>query len=232
MVMKHPLTLLQNPAKFACYGCGTEGDVILYFSSNNKNPSDGSAHDALDLRPIPNESIFLATNDVKNCAGEESIVLELGHAIHRHCLTLCDEVKPSEQCNGCTMPIFGPYYSCSECNFFLHRSFTQLRSEIRHPFHLEQRPKPERPMSDWFFCCNLCWSLCSGFSYRCKYCDFTLNIMCSSILSVLNHEAHEHVLTLDSLHVNWPLSQLLDIGYNNARDVVQLLTISLRLQDI
>ncbi|GFY96218.1 cysteine/histidine-rich C1 domain family protein [Actinidia rufa] len=147
--------------------------------------------------PMLDESIYLTTDDVEERT-------ELRHFSHQHCLTLVcdDELKTGEQCNGCTQPISGPFYRCSQsCDFLLHKSCTQLRSEIRHPLHSEHRLKlyAKQPItSHGVFRCSFCSNYCNGFIYWCEHdgCKFGLDIKCSSIFGGLKHDAHDaHALT-------------------------------------
>jgi hypothetical protein len=49
-----------------------------------------------------------------------------------------------------------------------------------------------------FFSCNACDRDCNGFVYHCDKCNFDLDVQCSLISDIFNHEGHEHRLILSS----------------------------------
>jgi hypothetical protein len=95
-------------------------------------------------------------------------------------------------------PISPPFYTCTQCRFFLHKSCVELPRKMSHPLH--QHPfillvKP--PVVYKYFHCNGCH--CNGFVYHCHdKCNFKLDVQCSLRSSIMNHEGHEHQLILVS----------------------------------
>jgi hypothetical protein len=94
---------------------------------------------------VSNEFIGRATHLIKalNRAKEEGLHLgEIQHFNHlQHKLILCDgEIKDDKLCQGCIEFIISVlFYSCAQCNFFLHTQCTKLPNRIEqhqlHDFH-------------------------------------------------------------------------------------------------
>ncbi|XP_057506936.1 uncharacterized protein LOC130790072 isoform X1 [Actinidia eriantha] len=135
--------------------------------------------------------------------------MELDHFNHEHPLILHEE-EPKENggdeeiiCHGCDKQIVGTnYYSCEECNYFMHASCAQLPRQItQHSFH------PKHPLTlfinndegrNWL--CRRC-SACNHplgnrLAYACAQCDFNLGLECVSRPPSIVNRAHEHPLTL------------------------------------
>ncbi|KAB1227140.1 hypothetical protein CJ030_MR1G027741 [Morella rubra] len=117
------------------------------------------------------------------------IAVEIKHFNHEHELKLTDELDMKEQCDGCVLPIFPPFYSCTICRFFLHKSCAELprkkqQSHHRHPLILRTR-------HTW---CNACQRISKGFKYSCVECRFNLDVQCSLVPNILKHDGHEHQL--------------------------------------
>uniref|UniRef100_A0A7N2L3C0 DC1 domain-containing protein n=1 Tax=Quercus lobata TaxID=97700 RepID=A0A7N2L3C0_QUELO len=149
----------------------------------------------LELDEFANESSY-SVQKTKVGEGEIKIPIEIKHFCHEHDLKLIDELENYKICDGCVRPIFPPFYSCTECNFFLHKCCVELPRKKRHPFH--QHPfKLERP---FLAPCHACNYLSNGFIYNCKECDFGLDVSCSLIseLDTLTHVGHEHPLIFSS----------------------------------
>ncbi|PSS15656.1 E3 ubiquitin-protein ligase MID2 [Actinidia chinensis var. chinensis] len=172
--------------------------------------------------PMPNESISLIDKFVKKISLEgdnkEKREEKLNHFSHVHPLVLYNaqsdnhlcsgsELSTSNKqtndkiCNACVRPISSPFYSCSLCNFFLHKWCADLPNSIQSPSH----PHPlfllkERPDTSWdLFNCEGCGKLCNGFAYCCFKinCGNTyVDVKCASLPSSIVHEVHEHPLLL------------------------------------
>ncbi|KAB1227484.1 hypothetical protein CJ030_MR1G028864 [Morella rubra] len=63
-----------------------------------------------------------------NLKRDEEAGGEIKHFSHQHNLVLnCEELKQDEKlCEGCTLLISGPFYSCEQCSFFLHDKCAKL----------------------------------------------------------------------------------------------------------
>ncbi|KAI8011724.1 hypothetical protein LOK49_LG06G02704 [Camellia lanceoleosa] len=135
-------------------------------------------------------------------AGNESseVVGEIVHFSHQqHPLVLNDLEKNEKNgviCRGCWGQILGFAYSCSQCNFFLHRWCAELPPKIQHPIHpnhtltlIAISPSPS-------YQCNACSEPCDGFTFNCKICSFNLHAMCASIPSTIITGIHNHPLFL------------------------------------
>uniref|UniRef100_A0A7N2R0Q0 Phorbol-ester/DAG-type domain-containing protein n=1 Tax=Quercus lobata TaxID=97700 RepID=A0A7N2R0Q0_QUELO len=138
-----------------------------------------------------------AAYEVKNIKlGEDGteIAAKIQHFSHEHDLKLSDdEVLNNEKCDGCIQAIFPSFYSCVNCNFFLHESCAKLPRKKRHPLH-------EHPLTLFSelgsrrnrIQCYACQHHCNGFTYWCETCYFKLDVPCSLISDILTHPGHEH----------------------------------------
>ncbi|EOA35086.1 hypothetical protein CARUB_v10020196mg, partial [Capsella rubella] len=124
------------------------------------------------------------------------------HFLHEHHLQLDLSIIYDENklCRGCVLPIFeGRYYSCRECEFFLHETCAKADRIVTHALH----PHPLTLKIDCgyptgFFFCNACYRFSGGFVYQCpiKECNFDLDIRCASISEPYDYKRHEHPLFL------------------------------------
>ncbi|XP_059438984.1 uncharacterized protein LOC132171629 [Corylus avellana] len=128
------------------------------------------------------------------------IAVEIKHFNHEHDLKLIDEqLENDEKCDGCMWPIYPPFYTCSPCRFFLHKSCVELSRKKSHPLHGHPLILlPKAPYSGECFSCNACQRKCNGFVYHCDKCQFDLDVQCSLMPDIFKHEGHEHQLILDS----------------------------------
>jgi hypothetical protein len=64
----------------------------------------------------------------KTKVGEDKveIPIEIKHFTHKHDLHLTTKLENDKICDGCIRSIFPPFYSCAQCNFFLHKSCAEL----------------------------------------------------------------------------------------------------------
>ncbi|KAL4639744.1 hypothetical protein ACB092_03G240000 [Castanea dentata] len=120
---------------------------------------------------------------------------EIKHFSHEHDLKLIDEVLNDQKCNGCARALLGPFYSCSQCGFFLHKSCANLPKTMQLqllPYPLTLIPtKPGE-----IFQCISCKRGCNGFSYYEKEADLNFDVQCALTLAsdILTHKGHEHQL--------------------------------------
>ena len=155
-----------------------------------------------DEVPELNESIDSAAYQVKKSevgVDGTQIDTEIEHFSHKHDLKLIDEVLNDQKCNGCARALLGPFYSCSQCGFFLHKSCANLPKTMRLqflPFPLTLIPtKPGE-----IFQCFFCKRGCNGFSYCRENSKRILDVQCTLTLAsdILTHKGHEHQLILST----------------------------------
>ncbi|XP_059460243.1 uncharacterized protein LOC132189518 [Corylus avellana] len=117
------------------------------------------------------------------------------HFSHQHGLILSNEgLMDDRLCDGCTRLISTPFYSCTQCDFFLHSKCAQLPHYKQHPLHphvLKLIIYGHRQ-----FQCTACKRCMSGFGYNCPSCGFLFDLQCCSIPETLKHEGHQHPLFL------------------------------------
>jgi hypothetical protein len=125
--------------------------------------------EAEHLKWLPDESVDLATN-VMEVEGAGQIQ----HFSHQHDLILSnEELTKDELCDGCMELISTPFYSCTQCNFFLHVRCAQLPRNKRHLLHQHQLTLTSQgPFLGKLFSCDACERPNGGFNYRCDMCRF------------------------------------------------------------
>jgi len=162
---------------------------------------------------VPNKSVDHETHLIKALNQEEdkgSHPREIQHFSHQqHKLILCDDdINNDKFCEGCMELIFSvPFYSCVQCNLFLHIRCTKLPTRIEqhrldffHPLTL----LPQASTKSGVFFCDICSRHHRGFTYECNTClgGKTLDVQCGSIPESLKHEGHRHSLYL-ALYSNY-----------------------------
>jgi hypothetical protein len=124
---------------------------------------------------------------------------ELQHFDHEHKLIISRnevEVHDHKLCEGCVQSISVPFYSCEECDYFLHSKCARLPLKKRHPSHphlltLSARGK----LIGGVNFCDACKHIGHGYIYKCHECDHcSLDIRCYSIPKTFKHEGHQHPL--------------------------------------
>ncbi|EYU27132.1 hypothetical protein ABFS82_02G127000 [Erythranthe guttata] len=126
------------------------------------------------------------------------------HFSHPHPLEIiiCNqqtkELSPSSSCPGCNLKPSGVIYSCTICEFLLHKKCFEMPKMITHvghkghPFTL----LPEPTYATGFFRCDACWGVGNGFSYHCRPCGMDLHLLCAALPLTITHAAHAHKLHL------------------------------------
>ncbi|XP_059430253.1 uncharacterized protein LOC132163893 [Corylus avellana] len=104
-------------------------------------------------------------------------------------------------CEGCVKSISAPFYSCQQCNYFLHSKCARLPRKKRHPKHphlltLSARARVNYDV-DGLIRCYACDRTSHGFGYMCHVCTYSIDIRCSSISRTFRHEVHQHPLFHD-----------------------------------
>ena len=114
---------------------------------------------------------------VKRTEGEDKIemAIEIKHFSHEHDLKLIKELENYEICDRCIRFIFPPFYSCAQCNFFLHKSCVELPTKTQHPLH-------QHPLILWLRrpklgMCDACLCLSNDITYVCDACNFSLECL-------------------------------------------------------
>ncbi|KAM7497018.1 hypothetical protein LguiA_021432 [Lonicera macranthoides] len=143
---------------------------------------------------------------------DDERVTELIHFSHDHPLSLFDAQSNDGQmpndkivCQGCIQPIVSvPFYGCSPCNFFLHKSCAEIPREWYHPCHDHELKL--RTCSHFLdgFLCQSCQRSSNGFAYTCELCKFHLDIVCAFLPIRIKHEAHKHPLKVQSYDNYFP----------------------------
>ncbi|GLU11038.1 hypothetical protein SLE2022_278100 [Rubroshorea leprosula] len=116
----------------------------------------------------------------------------------------CYECRKAAEgyCSGCDEELEGSSYGCGECGFFLHKKCAELqRVIINHPLHSEH-PLTLHLEDYAHNSCNVCRKVLRFF-YRCKSCDFDLDLRCAmhpqfvaQEFQKLQHFSHDHPLIL------------------------------------
>ena len=132
---------------------------------------------------------------IKSTVGEDGteIATEIKHFSHVHDLKLTDEIPNNTKCNGCVQSIPSPFYSCTPCNFFLHKSCSKLPKIKRHPQDHHPLTLNYQQAS---FSCIACHQRCNGLQYNCQICGYNYDVQCIVLSDTLTHACHEHCLYL------------------------------------
>ncbi|KAE8663927.1 Detected protein of unknown function [Hibiscus syriacus] len=116
--------------------------------------------------------------------------------LHVHPLKFCkatDEILKHQRCTLCRLDVSGPRYFCEKClherggvfrpnwgrSVFVHEDCAKLADEIQHPLH----PQHQLFLSAGalgLILCDECQGIFLGFVYRCKECDFKLDLKCAT----------------------------------------------------
>ncbi|KZV21781.1 hypothetical protein F511_02939 [Dorcoceras hygrometricum] len=107
-------------------------------------------------------------------------------------------------CSGCEQTLLAtdPVYTCSKrgCEFFLHRSCSDLPRNMDHKSHPDHGLTllSEPPEHSLYYNCNACGDLISGFSFHCNKCeDFRLHVKCAFLAESVDSKAHLHTLSVE-----------------------------------
>ncbi|MFQ6664116.1 hypothetical protein Gotur_031333, partial [Gossypium turneri] len=133
--------------------------------------------------------------------GELMVASEIKHSYHDHNLRLTFSGKTKDddsECDGCTRPISTPFYSCEQCEFFLHKDCAELPKEMPHPFHKHLLTLSNSKGECCYSWCDACHRVHQGFRYICYEgdCRFGIDIQCMLLSDTLKHPSHEHSLYL------------------------------------
>ncbi|KAL8251832.1 hypothetical protein R6Q59_035525 [Mikania micrantha] len=104
-------------------------------------------------------------------------------------------------CTACSSPITKmSFFKCSEsdeCDFVLHDWCSRLPEELtNHVAHPQHTLKLSKNSNRFALICSICHLFFNGFSYRCKPCNYFIDVNCAFIPKEITHEAHaNHLLT-------------------------------------
>ncbi|KAI3444940.1 hypothetical protein Pfo_001605 [Paulownia fortunei] len=123
------------------------------------------------------------------------------HFSHPHPLKLItyqQTLNLASSCSGCNLKPSGMIYSCTTCNYFLHKKCFEMPKKITHPFHKEHAFTllTEPAYAEGLYNCDACGEMGKGFSYHCKPCGIDLHILCAAMPLSLTHVCHMHKLDL------------------------------------
>ncbi|XVF57053.1 hypothetical protein PTKIN_Ptkin06aG0172400 [Pterospermum kingtungense] len=104
------------------------------------------------------------------------------HFDHPHPLTFYEVVgqNVSVVCKACCLEMSDQVYGCESCEYYLHKTCTQLPCEVLHSLHPQHSLKLYN--AGWVkLACHVCRE-CSdgGFAYVCFVCGFMLDMKCIS----------------------------------------------------
>lgn len=162
-----------------------------------------SGSDLYMLEPQhPNYSSYTCTEcnfDMHlDCAMFPSIVYYQGHdhiqqpLCHLQHMALVEKVDG--ECFVCRLPCdpSGSAFACTICKYLIHKSCSELPSEITHPFHPEchlfLRANHRK------YACRSCEKQSYTFVFRCDSCNFNICVACSSLRPTIEYEGHDHLL--------------------------------------
>ncbi|XVF83388.1 hypothetical protein PTKIN_Ptkin16aG0481300 [Pterospermum kingtungense] len=117
------------------------------------------------------------------------------HFSHDHDLTLSEDIVGDKQCDGCLLSISAsPYFCCSQCDFFLHKSCAELPKKKHIWYHYNHPKRLFRLTSGCIFQCAICGYETSGFVYNCDECEERHCLRCALVSDITRCEGHEHLL--------------------------------------
>ncbi|KAI3788170.1 hypothetical protein L2E82_00883 [Cichorium intybus] len=125
----------------------------------------------------------------------------INHFSHEHPLKLQQlqaQITSKTICPACDQSVCGSVYSCISCNFYLHKTCSNLPRTLKHKSDQQHElvllSSPAYP--EGVFKCNACGFQGNGFSYHCPECQLDLHVVCASKPLSVDHVAHSHKLSL------------------------------------
>lgn len=82
-------------------------------------------------------------------------------------------------CKACFLEISDEAYACNSCEYYVHKTCTNLPWEVLHPLHPQHSLNLLSLLRDPYYPCNGCRDLAKGFAYACFMCDFKLDVKCA-----------------------------------------------------
>ncbi|KAG2315465.1 hypothetical protein Bca52824_018587 [Brassica carinata] len=133
------------------------------------------------------------------------------HFSHEHVLKLekFNCLRDAEkQCQACILPINSlDFYSCTQCDFFLHEVCAGLLRKLDHALHvhtlvLDPSPQTRNDHNG----CLVCSRKSTGFRYKCskEKCALInraqIDVRCILLPEYFTHKAHKHPLFISTSH--------------------------------
>ncbi|OMO68957.1 Zinc finger, PHD-type [Corchorus olitorius] len=144
------------------------------------------------------QTMGLTPNDHSMNSAEDVTSTEIKHFDHKHNLMLSEEEMIDEKyCDACMVTISGPFYSCEQCSFILHKSCAKLPMETHFWFSLSEYLLQEYSI----FACHFCGFLISGFHYISERKTRRSCLRCCAIPDFFAHRGHEHPVFYDSDYI-------------------------------
>ncbi|KAM7522849.1 hypothetical protein LguiA_012751 [Lonicera macranthoides] len=211
----HPLTFVERSSLFDCDACGTKQEDVSYrcttcpFWIHKTCASAVEEYLNSDLMnfPLPDKSVDAISRYVKlnSLEAVNNVAREIFHPSHEHLLIRLDvqsedaEMINTELCIGCSGTISVPFYTCGDCNFFLHKSNLILQSVApvchrllsmngiitRSPYHIPVLATIQRNLFVKF--ARKIYTLTTGRLYHCHQCDQSFHTKC------INFDWYENV---------------------------------------
>ncbi|KAF5933738.1 hypothetical protein HYC85_029909 [Camellia sinensis] len=196
---------------YVCIGC----NFCIHVNCSTKTKERESAIEVENIDvanlihlPMADDSISAIDLFLKQISiGDNKREAKLNHFSHHHLLFLFDaqgdnnsfyELNKDKICNACVRKISAPFYSCGQCDFFLHKWCAELPNELEHPCHPHQLILlKEPPEYRGLFRCRGCRYYCNGFRFQTFQCsDYYLDVKCAFLPKAIIHKVHEHPLFL------------------------------------
>ncbi|XP_052880564.1 uncharacterized protein LOC108462591 [Gossypium arboreum] len=100
---------------------------------------------------------------------------------HEHPLCFKKVVEQNESaiCKACFLEISDEAYACKSCEYYIHKTCTNLPWEVLHPLHPQHSLKLLSEFTEKIFSCDGCRDITEGFAYACSMCDFMLDVKCA-----------------------------------------------------
>ncbi|XVE61175.1 hypothetical protein DITRI_Ditri06bG0018500 [Diplodiscus trichospermus] len=120
--------------------------------------------------------------------------LKIDHFDHEHSLTFYEVIEQNERllCKACCLKISGQAYACKLCEYYLHKTCTQLSQKLLHPLHPSHALHlvSIRSIFQLRFLCQKCRGCYyDGFAYKCYLCDFVLDVKCATDQEMSENES-------------------------------------------
>ncbi|KAL4271362.1 hypothetical protein GQ457_13G026140 [Hibiscus cannabinus] len=117
--------------------------------------------------------------------------------LHQHHLVYDEYEKQEACCDQCNLHIDGWAFTCETCKFWLHKSCAvkQLPLEISHPLHSQHLLKLvyEESNDSVHFFCKGCSGLTRRCLYRCRDCNFNLDLICASSTTITTSHSYREI---------------------------------------
>ncbi|KAH1055332.1 hypothetical protein J1N35_033397 [Gossypium stocksii] len=135
-------------------------------------------------------------------------VQQIEHPFHRqHPLVLVAEQSNlglKASCDGCGELLSAPCFSCTNCNYHLHKKCAVAPLEIsNHPLHLQHpirsgKSRHQHPFTLFrrrgSFICDACGTEGNSISYICSTCNVMVHKKCTALPRIIKFSRHDHCI--------------------------------------